>query len=142
MKRNPFASFPYLVLLRVMLALPSMSPCMRWALTPPFHPYRDEDLERSTPLAVCFLWRSCRIAPPGRYPAPCPLESGLSSHSLAQSRTSDHLTHSMIPWKRIVCQLEGSKPKEWLNSLVIIDRFLKIRKSQKPPRRNLPHIRF
>lgn len=29
--------------------------------------------------AVYFLWRSCRITPPGRYPAPRPLESGLSS---------------------------------------------------------------
>lgn len=34
------AAFPYLVLLQVMLTLPSVSPQMRWALTPPFHPYR------------------------------------------------------------------------------------------------------
>ena len=40
--------------------------------------------------AVYFLWRSCRIAPPGRYPAPCPVESGLSSHP---RRASGHLTH-------------------------------------------------
>lgn len=36
---RPFGASSYLVLLRVMLALPSMSPWMRWALTPPFHPY-------------------------------------------------------------------------------------------------------
>jgi len=36
---RPFGASSYLVLLRVMLTLPSMSPWMRWALTPPFHPY-------------------------------------------------------------------------------------------------------
>ena len=41
------------------------------------------------PEAVCFLWRSCRIAPPGRYPAPCPLESGLSSHLRPGKRPPD-----------------------------------------------------
>ncbi len=38
--KNRQASSPYLVLLQVMLTLPSVSPQMRWALTPPFHPYR------------------------------------------------------------------------------------------------------
>ena len=33
--------------------------------------------------AVCFLWRCPRVAPPGRYPASCPAEPGLSSPSLA-----------------------------------------------------------
>ena len=40
---------PYSVLLPVGFAVPSMSPCPRWALTPPFHPY-------SASGAVCFLW--------------------------------------------------------------------------------------
>ena len=31
---------PYLVLLQAGLAMPSRSPGPRWALTPPFHPYR------------------------------------------------------------------------------------------------------
>lgn len=35
-------SFPYLVLLQVTLTLPFVSPQMRWALTPPFHPYLTE----------------------------------------------------------------------------------------------------
>lgn len=29
--------------------------------------------------AVCFLWRCPRVAPPGCYPASCPVEPGLSS---------------------------------------------------------------
>jgi len=32
-------TFPYLILLLVGFALPSMSPWKRWALTSPFHPY-------------------------------------------------------------------------------------------------------
>src|SRR5439155_24129247 len=31
------------------------------------------------PPAVFSLWRFPRVAPPGSYPAPCPVESGLSS---------------------------------------------------------------
>ena len=44
-----------------------------WSLTPPFHPYQD------------FSWRFAfcgtvpRVTPGGRYPPPCPMESGLSS---------------------------------------------------------------
>src|SRR5438128_1621465 len=30
-------------------------------------------------MAVCSLWHFPRVTPPGRYPAPCPVESGLSS---------------------------------------------------------------
>ncbi len=33
--------------------------------------------------AVCFLWRCPRVAPPGRYPASCPAEPGLSSPGIA-----------------------------------------------------------
>ena len=40
------------------------------------------------PSAVCFLWCWCRIAPPGRYPASLPLESGLSSRRACP--TSEH----------------------------------------------------
>ena len=49
------------------------------ALTPPFHPYRPK-------AAVCFLWRSPRITPPGRYPASCPVKPGLSSPSVTPKR--------------------------------------------------------
>ena len=61
--------------------LPSMPRCRSiwWALTPPFHPYRPK-------AAVCFLWRSPRITPPGRYPASCPVKPGLSSPSVTPKR--------------------------------------------------------
>ena len=47
--------------------------------------------------AVYFLWRSCRIAPPGRYPAPCPVESGLSSHLKSGKRPPDPRPHTREP---------------------------------------------
>jgi len=47
------------------------------------------------PSAVFFLWRWCRIAPPGRYPAPCPLESGLSSHACFVSDHPAHFHHRL-----------------------------------------------
>jgi len=44
----------------------------RWcALTTPFHPYRCRRC------VFCGTFR--RVTPPGRYPAPCSMESGLSS---------------------------------------------------------------
>ena len=67
-----------------------MSPRPRWALTPPFHPC----LIPCGPSAVCFLLRRCRIAPPGRYPAPCPMESGLSSSLLRDRRPPARLPHA------------------------------------------------
>lgn len=44
--------------------------------------------------AVCFLWRFPRVAPPGCYPASCPVEPGLSSPG-AMAR-SDGLSDSRI----------------------------------------------
>jgi len=86
----------YLDFLPVGFAVPSRSPGTRWALTPPFHPYRigcrtmniDADLcinvhsPTSNP-AVCFLWHfpcPCRYGRDGGCcPPPCPVEPGLSS---------------------------------------------------------------
>ncbi len=48
---NP-ARRPYLVLLPTGLAMPSLSPATRCALTAPFHPYQSPK-----GLAVYFLWR-------------------------------------------------------------------------------------
>src|SRR4051812_30037992 len=55
--------------------LPSRAghPARWWSLTPPFHPYRD--LSRRSVLCGTFP----RVTPGGRYPPPCPVESGLSS---------------------------------------------------------------
>ena len=63
----------------------------RWSLTPPFHHH-----PRTSPVcgegwgAVCFsvaLFR--RVTPPGNYPAPCPVEPGLSSPHLGRDRLAD-----------------------------------------------------
>jgi len=46
---------PYLALLRKGFSVPSPLPEKRWALTPPFHPYRPRPKARQ---AVPFLWHS------------------------------------------------------------------------------------
>lgn len=45
----------------------------------------------SQPLAVCFCGTFRRVTPPGRYPAPCPVELGLSS--LIFANQSGHLVY-------------------------------------------------
>ena len=61
------ARCPYLVLLQAGLAMPSVSPRPRWALTPPFHPYRHTSVLRR----FAFCGAIPGIAPGGRYPPPC-----------------------------------------------------------------------
>lgn len=56
---------PYSVLLPVGFTMPCLLPAMRWALTPPFHPYSRTLCERS---AFCGTFP--RVTPAGRYPAP------------------------------------------------------------------------
>ncbi len=59
--------------------LPSR-PCHQdrwWALTPPFHPCPCPREGAVGGFPFCGTFR--RVTPPGRYPAPCPVESGLSS---------------------------------------------------------------
>jgi hypothetical protein len=52
----------------------------RWcALTAPFHPYPSGFNNAGIGRAVCLCGTFRRVAAPGRYPAPCPLELGLSS---------------------------------------------------------------
>ncbi len=46
---------PYAVLLPAGFAVPAPLPAPRWALTPPFHPYRRQR-PRPSPEAVSFLW--------------------------------------------------------------------------------------
>lgn len=87
--KMPFRDGPsltaYLALLRLGFTVPPLLPVARWALTPPFHPYRIDGL----------MWRSLfcgtvRHAPltqsaPRRYLAICPMEPGLSSKSIAST---------------------------------------------------------
>src|SRR5688500_4619705 len=96
---------PYLVLLRVGFCVPRLSPAARCALTAPFHPYspspsvphciglRRSRLPAGTCLAVARIGEQPRakaggifsvplirrVSPPGRYPAHCSVEFGLSS---------------------------------------------------------------
>ncbi len=60
---------PYLVLLPVGFAVPSPLPATRCALTAPFHPYPWASAEARRRFAFCGTFP--RVAPAGRYPAPC-----------------------------------------------------------------------
>lgn len=68
----------------------------RWALTPPFHPHLCRSpLRARWPSAVCSLLRLPRVAPPGGWPASCPVESGRSSSQLSPvPRPPDQLLRS------------------------------------------------
>ncbi len=67
---------PCLALLRVGFAMRPPLPAARCALTAPFHPYLcSRGSHRRS--ALCGTFR--RLSPPGGYPAPCPVELGLSS---------------------------------------------------------------
>ena len=73
---NPIkpAQGPYSALLPVGLAMRRLLPAPRWALTPPFHPYRRLCRARGPArrrFVFCGAFR--RVTPPGRYPAPLPL---------------------------------------------------------------------
>jgi len=61
----------YLVLLPVGFALPPPLPAARCALTAPFHPCRPCCPKGRRGSAVCFCGTFPRVAPAGRYPAPC-----------------------------------------------------------------------
>jgi len=77
---GPGALLPYLALLRVGFARP---PCCQdaGALLP--HHFT----LTSPKTAVCFCCTFRRLAPPRRYLAPCPVESGLSSTAEAAAAT-------------------------------------------------------
>ena len=70
-------------------------PACWWALTPPFHPYPSTSLPFDKLRAVFFLWHFPGVAPAGCYPAPCPVEFGLSSNSLKNPRPSRLLLDSI-----------------------------------------------
>ena len=74
---------PYLVLLREGFCLPLVLPRARCALTAPFHPYPSTCAPRGAPLrgGIFSVPLIRQVALPGRYPAHCPMEFGLSSRS-------------------------------------------------------------
>jgi len=82
----------YLVLLRVGFALPVALLRRRCALTAPFHPYRALPPGGifSVALSVDRAWTQ----PPGRYPAHCSAEFGLSS--ALRQRPSDPAANKVI----------------------------------------------
>ena len=57
---------PYLVLLQAGFTVRALLPDPRWALTPPFHPYRSMKKRR---FAFCGTFP--RFTPGGHYPPPC-----------------------------------------------------------------------
>ena len=50
-----------------------------WSLTPRFHPCLCDSLKSVKPSAVHFCGPILQLALTGHYPAPCPMEPGLSS---------------------------------------------------------------
>ena len=79
----------FLALLLTRFTMRSASLRSRWALTPPFHPYL-----QSRRFAFCCT--VCSLTAPGRYPASCPMELGLSSRALENQRQSDCFYDSNI----------------------------------------------
>ena len=70
----------FLALLLMRFAMRSPLLVSRWALTPPFHPYP----RKWGRFAFCCT--VCSLTAPGRYPASCPVELGLSSRMHARKR--------------------------------------------------------
>ena len=78
---------PCLALLQVGFTMRTPLPKSRCALTAPFHPYP------GMPGRYIFCGTFLGVAPTGSYPAPCPVELGLSSSKRAKPPTSDRLDH-------------------------------------------------
>jgi hypothetical protein len=130
---------PYLVLLRAGFCLPPTLPPARCALTAPFHPY----FRMSGALGMEWWRRSTRarhhtspsppdtrkryvfcatvrqVALPGRYPAHCPSEFGLSSHlrpfglqwasSFEPARRSTEVRKRAIVWLTATIRLSRTR---------------------------------
>src|SRR5437879_6010320 len=73
---------PYSVLLLAGLAMPSLLPGTRWALTPPFHP----SLSGERRFAFCGAIPG--VAPGGRYPPPCRRGARTFLDPLAEAATA------------------------------------------------------
>jgi len=68
---------PYSALLPMGFTLPATLLPLRCALTAPFHPCPHSAMPNRWRCVFCGTFR--RVAPPGRYPASCPVEPRLSS---------------------------------------------------------------
>src|SRR5207247_2402910 len=79
---------PCLALLRVGFAQPAGHPAAGELLPHRFTLAPASAASRRRWLAVWSLWHFPRVAPPGCYPAPCPVESGLSSIRVLAERTA------------------------------------------------------
>ena len=82
----------YLALLRLGFTEPPSLPKARWALTPPFHPYRPISCPMRRRFAFCCTVRRTKLTPhaPRRYLAVYPVEPGLSSVPELAPRHRDH----------------------------------------------------
>lgn len=82
----------YLALLRLGFTEPPSLPKARWALTPPFHPYRYIGRPMKRRFAFCCTVRRMKLTPhaPRRYLAVYPVEPGLSSVPELSPRHRDH----------------------------------------------------
>ena len=82
----------YLALLRLGFTEPPSLPKARWALTPPFHPYRLTGCPRRRRFAFCCTVRRTKLTPhaPRRYLAVYPVEPGLSSVPELAPKHRDH----------------------------------------------------
>ena len=94
---EPEASL-YLALLREGLASIPARAGTWCALTAPFHPCLWPERARAhRRCRLCGAFR--RLAAPGRYPAPCPMESGLSSPVRNRSDHPALLALPVYPWR-------------------------------------------
>ena len=82
----------YLALLRLGFTEPPSLPKARWALTPPFHPYRHIGYPIRRRFAFCCTVRRTKLTPhaPRRYLAVYPVEPGLSSVLELAPKHRDH----------------------------------------------------
>ena len=80
---------PYSVLLQAGLAMPSRLPGTRWALTPPFHPYRPELSKEPTNGGLLSVALSLGSPPAGVTRRLFTVEPGLSSPSAFEGEKSD-----------------------------------------------------
>jgi hypothetical protein len=80
----------YLALLRLGFAEPPLLPAVRWALTPPFHPYRGDRSPRRSVFCCAVRHAQLALCMPRRYLAACPVEPGLSSKSGIAPRGAHH----------------------------------------------------